>query len=270
MMIWFVLGNLWVYSSLGSTECRSTSPKLWWSSFATLLLAYVRIAEILLIVFAVVFFLPSELPSFRYQCIQFIRLINRVLVVILGLRLFGGLEKKHEIGPLTKEEIAKLPVVLYVPKPEEEGTSKASDIEQGKSASATNADGDAKAEEQRTEQSPAYSAHPPAPSTGTTKRPRRRQVLRLFFRRNRGKNVSSSESASSNGEYIDTPYPLYPLPENLSSCPICLCDYDPPPLRSAPAEEQTIENLEPLNLLPCKHALHKVSMLDSHIVLKKC
>jgi len=56
-IVWFFLGNVWVYSGM---QCKTTSPYIWWPSLAVLIIAYLRIAEILLMILAVVFFLPGE------------------------------------------------------------------------------------------------------------------------------------------------------------------------------------------------------------------
>lgn len=56
-LIWFCLGNYWIYSD---TTCKTSSPRLWWSGITTLIIAYLRVAEVLVIILAVVFFLPGE------------------------------------------------------------------------------------------------------------------------------------------------------------------------------------------------------------------
>jgi hypothetical protein len=59
-LVWFFLGNVWVYSD---SSCRSNSPYLWYTSLTVLIIAYVRVAELVIIVLAVVFFLPRESMS---------------------------------------------------------------------------------------------------------------------------------------------------------------------------------------------------------------
>lgn len=228
---------MWTWNAL---ECKETSPYLFWSSIATLVIAYLRIAEIVAILFAVIFFLPA---------------------VIIFLRMTGGLEKKHEIGPLSKDEIAKIPVVYYIPAPAEE-------------PSTTNAsvDGEISPQEKKPASRPATPAVTTIiPSTQKDQSPsstpsrRHGKLQRLFLRRkqakvsNFGAHVGSSAKGHDDAGYVKTAYPLHPLPDNLSSCPICLSDYEAPPLRTASPEEQAkgLEDLEPLNLLPCKHAIHK-------------
>ena len=169
--------------------------------------------------------------------------------------MFGGLEKKHEIGPLGKEEIAKLPVVLYIPSPETKekestgsGEKPANDKQENQSSQ--------EALPTTTAMRKADKETPPSQASLPTRRPRR--FLRLLFKRHR-ETKSSDAPHASNGIYVSTPHPLHPLPDNLSSCPICLGDYEPPPLLTAAPEEQRkgLAALEPLNLLPCQHAIHK-------------
>lgn len=217
--------------------------------------------------------------------------------------MFGGLEKKHEIGPLTKEQIDKLPKVYYIPAPPEEGQAKqapeiGTDERDGQSNQASTSDAD-KSEARRSEMEmqdlsrseaaspavpPAVAEPAPTPSTAsdppaatpaakpdssaipsaTAPRPRRRHLLRLFFRRHR----TTAADASVNDEiaatgcdrmYVSTPHPLHALSDNLSTCSICLCDYEAPPLRSESAADQAkkVAELEVLILLPCGHCLHK-------------
>ena len=216
------------------------------------------------------------------------------IVVILGLRLFGGLEKKHEIGPLSKEEIAKLPVVLYIPSVEiEEGSLPSA---QEKSAVALQEsspvqsshtpkqqtveieEGTLPAAHEKSavapqESSLSHSSHTPKqqisdaekqepPETIPGPRQQRHFLRRLLFQRRGGSSSSKQTSSQNNGTYVATAYPLHPLPDNLSSCPICLADYEPPPLLTATPEEQRngLKELEPLNLLPCNHAIHKACL----------
>ncbi|KAK9893966.1 hypothetical protein P389DRAFT_147543 [Cystobasidium minutum MCA 4210] len=245
--VWFFLGNVWLYSG---TECKDTSPYMWWSTLTILIISYIRVAELAIIILAVVFFLP---------------------LVIVVLRLFGGLEKKHEIGPLTKEDIARLPTVYYIPAAAEQTEKTAAGAGGAEHAAEKPA---ASTTEQAT--SSPTSDHSSLPGKGADQgnvnvekavhRPRRRrQLVRLFFKRKRattssGDALSQAEAGqATKGPYVPTKYPLHPLPDNLSSCPICLCDYEPPPLLTAPSEarEAALEDLEPLTLLPCGHSIHK-------------
>lgn len=56
--VWFFLGNVWLYSG---TECKDTSPYMWWSTLTILIISYIRVAELAIIILAVVFFLPRKL-----------------------------------------------------------------------------------------------------------------------------------------------------------------------------------------------------------------
>lgn len=222
--------------------------------------------------------------------------------------MFGGLEKKHEIGPLSKEEIAQLPAVYYIPKSENNdklstqeadvekiGESSAvnftlsssssssaalpsseqkPDVTLGEQASTTqstqttlpgNDSSKETSQGSTTPSTPSASTTPSAPAP-TNKQPHRRHnILRLFFKRRRagtqGADASSRSGAGAGGDgiYVALKHPLHPLPDNLSSCPICLSDYEAPPLRTAPEEERNkaLKELEILTLLPCGHTIHK-------------
>ena len=253
------MGQVWTYSS--GSQCKATSPAVWWSALATLIIAYIRIAEVILIILAVTLFLPSKsafVDSFG-KCWE-LRL--RWIVVILGLSAFGGLEKKHEIGPLNKDEIARLPQVLYVPAPDApaSGTKgpEAESTQQAKPAS------DLAAPEEVLEVDRSADA-----GDAQTKQ-RRRHLVRLFFEKRRSRKSKTSPTPANtaghdgNGVYVSgLPHPLHPLPDNLSSCPICLGDYEAPPLASETKGlskqelKKRIDELEVLNLLPCNHAIHK-------------
>ena len=173
------------------------------------------------------------------------------------LRAFGGLEKKHEIGPLTKEEIAKLPTVYYIPAPETAEKSQATVPYEGGHAEKRS---DSRTEDASSLPNPAASSSQ-SPENATSK-PRRRHLLRIFFKHKRGSagdDASNPAKGAANGLYVPTKYPLHPLPDNLSSCPICLSDYEPPPsAKSTPEErDKALKDLEPLSLLPCGHTIHK-------------
>lgn len=174
-------------------------------------------------------------------------------MVLLGLRTFG-VEKKHEIGPLSKDELAKLPVVLYIPGPE---TSEAKlDVNAAAASAATAAVTPTPVDEI-------------APTSESQPSQRRRHILRLFFQRRSRRNAGGTTMDANTGNHTGTgyalglPHPLHPLPANLSTCPICLTDYEAPPLaweaRGMGKEElkKRISELESLNLLPCGHAIHK-------------
>lgn len=180
-------------------------------------------------------------------------------VVIIVLRAFGGLEKKHEIGPLTKEEIAKLPTVYYIPAPET--------TEKSQGAAPTGGEHVEKQSDSRTENTSTLpntvASASQSPENSSSSKPRRRHLLRILFKRKRrsASDASPKNAAKGafNGLYVPTKYPLHPLPDNLSSCPICLSDYEPPPSANSSPEERdkALKELEPLSLLPCGHTIHK-------------
>lgn len=72
---------------------------------------------------------------------------------------------------------------------------------------------------------------------------------------------AASEAAGTN----QLKYPLLRIPAHRATCPICLCDFEPPDLTTAspattdePNDEQAAPPAEPevLRLLPCGHVLH--------------
>jgi hypothetical protein len=126
------------------------------------------------------------------------------------LHALGYGQKKHDIGPLAKDDIDALPLVLFVPAEEEVAPAPAASDAPGADAVAT---------------TPAPVA-PTAPiKTKTTGR--RRRLVRLLWsparRKRRAATGSADGEKSADGPYGATPYPLHPLPSNLSTCPICLC-----------------------------------------------
>ncbi|GAA94572.1 hypothetical protein E5Q_01223 [Mixia osmundae IAM 14324] len=229
-LVMFVLGNVWYWSA---NTCRRDAPPLYWSSLITLITGYFYAAEVIFVVFSVLFFLP---------------------LVILLLRSFGVYTKKHEIGPLSKEEMEKLPLVLFVPLAADAPTtvSDTAVVDTTETATAT-----------------ATITSPTEPITENAKersiRPsrRRRRLARLFTYPSRHRSSADKATTSSlepnadeGGPYVRTPYPLRPLAENQATCSICLCDYEPPPLRGIVPDGEQPE-FEPLRLLPCGHCLHK-------------
>lgn len=180
--------------------------------------------------------------------------------VILGLRLFGGFEKKHEIGPLSKDEISRIPVVYYVPEKKQASEGDKPDTSLYQQGPSDNL----KASDQRKQQAVSDAASSEAEQQDRGPHRTRRFVRLLLQRKQReGGNATSNIAATraQGDDYIATPHPLHALPDNLSSCPICLSDYEPPPLRSAcvtaSERKKAIQALEELNLLPCNHAIHK-------------
>lgn len=72
----FILGNYWVFTALSSTpldgfnqNCKTTAPHLVWTVLAGVIISWLYALEVLLIVVAVVFFLPLLLVSPRARCL---------------------------------------------------------------------------------------------------------------------------------------------------------------------------------------------------------
>ncbi|TNY18414.1 hypothetical protein DMC30DRAFT_355562 [Rhodotorula diobovata] len=237
-VVLFVLGNWWVISA---TSCQADSPTLYRGAVAALVLSWLYVAEILVWAVLVIFFLPF---------------------VLIGARWFGVGQKKNEIGPLKKDDIASLPQRVFVgtlpddPSPAASDPAPASDAASPPPASAGSP-------------SPvpvAASAHPTKP---------RRQLWRLW-RRRRAKAPSSPGDASANapatqvGAFAPLPAGVEPLrlPESQAACAICLCEYDLPPLRDSP--EAASWQPERLALLPCGHAFHTECLGDWLALSGRC
>jgi hypothetical protein len=60
-LIWFIASHILVYTSIET--CRKSSPHLWWLAFGIMSIAYLLIAEVLLVVFFLFFFVPVLLVS---------------------------------------------------------------------------------------------------------------------------------------------------------------------------------------------------------------
>lgn len=86
----FIFGNIWVATS---HSCRASAPTLYKSALAALVLSWLWTSEVILIVLAVLLFLPF---------------------VLVGMRFFGVGTAKHEIGPLSQAEIDKIPQKIFV------------------------------------------------------------------------------------------------------------------------------------------------------------
>lgn len=85
----FILGNIWVATS---NTCRASAPTLYNSALAALVLSWLWTSEVILIVLAVLLFLPF---------------------VLIGMRFFNVGTGKHEIGPLSQAEIDKIPQKIF-------------------------------------------------------------------------------------------------------------------------------------------------------------
>jgi hypothetical protein len=60
-IIWFIASHVLVYTSLNT--CRQTSPHLWYLAFGIMSIAYLLIAEVLIVVLFLFFFVPILLVS---------------------------------------------------------------------------------------------------------------------------------------------------------------------------------------------------------------
>lgn len=60
-LVWFIASHILVYTSIKT--CRYSSPHLWWLAFGIMSIAYLLIAEVLLVVFFLFFFVPLLLVS---------------------------------------------------------------------------------------------------------------------------------------------------------------------------------------------------------------
>jgi len=112
----FVLGNWWVITS---TSCAADSPTLYRGAVAALVFSWLYVAEILVWATLVIFFLPFVLvrrlslgpaSTASSRCSQ----ADDRPVVQIGARWFGLGQKKNEVGPLKKEDIASLPQRVFM------------------------------------------------------------------------------------------------------------------------------------------------------------
>lgn len=250
---------------------------------SVLIFGWLYALEIIFIILAVTFFLP----------IVIVRPVHCLMIASsadgssqLGIRVFGWGAKKQEIGPITKEQIEKIPLVLYIPSGEDESpaegeaaptieadgaegiemadVSKPKDLEEGAGKEGESSDAaPAEAVPSSSTAAAANATPSPNPSATPTERQRgrrRRKLARLFFhvkRRRRNAADGDASFSTSDAAYIPTPYPLHPLPANQSTCPICLCDFEPPPLKDSGVDPST-HAWEPLRRLPaCGHCFHR-------------
>ncbi|KAI5479184.1 hypothetical protein MNV49_004045 [Pseudohyphozyma bogoriensis] len=86
----FIVGNIFYFSS---ETCKVTSPRIWYTSLAALILSYLYVIEILLMILLIIFCLP---------------------IYLLGARFFGWGAAKNEVKPLAKADIEKLPLRVFL------------------------------------------------------------------------------------------------------------------------------------------------------------
>ncbi|GAA5975176.1 hypothetical protein JCM11641_004380 [Rhodosporidiobolus odoratus] len=266
-LVLFFCGNYWLISE---RTCHETAPVLYKTALAALILSWLWTAEIILYAVLILFFLPFFL---------------------IGARWFGLGAPKHEIGPLSKPDIDKLPKRIFmqvssfrlagiIPSPDDPPLSASS----SSPSHAGMTPPETAAEQQLS------SPDLPKPAASSTVSPvsstKKKQWWRLWrdsasvgrdgSRSPLGgarKDVEGGGSASEEG-FVPFPTGLVgiKLPASQNSCSICLCEYDPPPLLSAPQAEREAwkPEEEVLALLPCDHAFHKVCLADWLVVSGRC
>ncbi|GAA6041887.1 hypothetical protein JCM8097_004532 [Rhodosporidiobolus ruineniae] len=246
-LVLFFLGNYWLISE---NTCHISNPILYKGALAALILQWLWTTEIILYFMLILFFLPFFL---------------------IGARWFGLGEKKNEVGPLSKNVIESLPKRLFVGTiPDDPSSTPEANPSTATPAAAYTASNKSK--------TPASSSvSPAAPASISSSSPSgKKQWWRLWRRRAATSSSSGGEGGSGRaegrveklevGEFVPFPAGVEPLrvPESQSACSICLCEYDPPPLRSAPSAEREAWKPaeEMLSLLPCEHAFHSGCLKD--------
>lgn len=197
----FLMGNIVVNAS---DTCHATAPILYRSAVAALVLSWFWSAQIILVALSVLFFLPF---------------------LLISMRFFGVGSAKHEVGPLTQQQIDKIPQRIYVGSiPETTPAEPVSSDPEGPPAEPTSND-------------PA-SLNPPSPkpneefttSTSTVvaaHSTRKRQFWRLW-RRPKRRSTSAFGGGEAGGEVGGDFVPLpkgmegVRLPESQDACSICL------------------------------------------------
>ncbi|KAF8305958.1 hypothetical protein DL93DRAFT_2172321 [Clavulina sp. PMI_390] len=110
-MVHFGITNVLLFDS--TKTCRVTSPHLWWSTFGLLCLTYITILEVLVIAFTIFVIMP----------LIFIGL--NVILILTGHRPMSArqmIDPGHinpETPKMPQKLVDKIPLVLYIPAPEE-------------------------------------------------------------------------------------------------------------------------------------------------------
>lgn len=265
---------LWLTASSLQTECSSApadSVPLFWTSVAMLAISYAIIAEIIILIFAIVFFLPMVIYVMR--------------ALGLGDRLpRAGIQP--ETGKISQKVVDEIKLVYYTPAEEDDG-------EEGDAGTTQDRIVQAALEVGETMFS---STIPPAvPMDGVQGHSIRNKAegkkrggwARLFMVRKRMPSdaVLGKGGASKRGEpALNLKYPLHPIPINRATCSICLCDFERPEdairntgtelsggwkketeesgkkksKRKQKKEDRQEEEVvpEPLRLLECSHVFH--------------
>ena len=148
---------------------------------------------------------------------------------------FGVGQKKHDVGPLSKEDIAQLPIVHYIPQDDDAPEPSAPVV--GGEESAPKVDSEVAVVPEQSPPAEPANTQPltPSPTSASnrdrtsTRRKQSRRFARLFWSNSRrrrdtnGHSKGTEAGGPNDGRYVATVYPLHALPANLSTCPICLC-----------------------------------------------
>lgn len=103
-LVWFVLAQIFVYSSTNS--CRKSSPHLWWLTFGVLSVMYLMILEVVLV--AILVFVVGPILFLFWS------------ILLLCLGRHPSQNPHHftpDIGQVPRSVVDKLPLVLYIPPP---------------------------------------------------------------------------------------------------------------------------------------------------------
>lgn len=103
-LVWFVLAQIFVYSSTNS--CRHSSPHLWWLTFGVLSVMYLMILEVVLV--AILVFVVGPILFLFWS------------ILLLCLGRHPSQNPHHftpDIGQLPRSFVDKIPLVFYIPPP---------------------------------------------------------------------------------------------------------------------------------------------------------
>lgn len=204
----FIMGNVVVNTSV---TCRTTAPVLYRSAVAALVLSWFWNAQVILVVLSCIFFLP---------------------VLLIAIRFFGMGTAKHEVGPLTTQQIDKIPQRVYlgaIPEPVVAAPASTSTDVGGKSGDQSSlsqgTEVEVKAAGQGTLSTNAEVLS--VPSTSSPPPQHKRQLWRLWRRPKRRSGFAGAQSgsgASTGGDFVPLPKGMegVRLPESQDACSICL------------------------------------------------
>ncbi|KAK4055537.1 hypothetical protein OIV83_000083 [Microbotryomycetes sp. JL201] len=233
-LVLFFLGNIWYFSS---ETCSATANLLHKAGLAALIIAWIYAAESILLLIAIVFFLP-------------------VLLVTMRMTGYGT---RHEIGPMTKEQIEQLPLGIYVGELPETSTQEhavGEDLNVPKEIKAN-------ASVVQVETASSITA---SNSAADSPKAKKRRWWRLWSSAPASGKASGTVADPSLSGLVPLPAGMRPLrlSQSQASCSICLCDYEAPPLLTDPNAREW--QPEPLRILPCGHAFH-APCLESWLVV---